>query len=39
MDKCEHELCTIYGEIERGIARYSLAICDSCGVEVEGDLN
>ena len=39
MNSCEHEICTIYGEQERGAARFMLAICDSCGAKVEGDIN
>jgi hypothetical protein len=39
MNKCQHELCTVYGEEERGVARFMLAICDSCGIKVEGDIN
>ena len=39
MNNCEHEICTIYGEQERGAARFMLAICDSCGDKVEGDIN
>jgi len=34
---CEHEICTIYGEEERGVAKFALAICDACGIEVEGE--
>ena len=34
---CEHEVCTIYGEEERGVAKFTLAICDSCGIKVEGE--
>jgi hypothetical protein len=37
MTMCEHEVCTIYGEEERGIARFTLAICDSCGIKIEGE--
>lgn len=39
MTICEHEVCTVIGEEERGVARFALATCDSCGASVEGDLN
>jgi hypothetical protein len=39
MTICEHEVCTVYGKEERGIAKFALAICDSCGDKVEGDIN
>lgn len=39
MTICEHAICTVYGEESRGVARYMLAICDSCGAKVEGDIN
>jgi hypothetical protein len=39
MIKCEHDICTVYGEEERGVVRLMLATCDSCGAKVEGDIN
>jgi hypothetical protein len=39
MTICEHEICTVYGEEERGVARFALATCDSCGIKIEGDIN
>ena len=39
MTICEHEICTVYGKQERGVSKFALAICDACGIEVEGDIN